>query len=1395
MCALADRRELTVNKAHDLKDTSNLHPSSAVSLLNISESQLVALHAVGIHTVRALAESRIFLAARDAAQAYYAGRTDEDTAENEGSDGNESEPMAPPESSPSEAIVVAESDEPEKVSPVETLRDDLHMRMVRDLANWPPYLEARAIMETHAKAFVAEEDPDAPGDLLPKTGQYATETLRYRRAFIDQVIGTDAMNAPDLAEAGQISLDASGSRDIGFSKPAEGAVIDFEQSWRPKGLSLGQLLHSVGLAPGESTNVAVIDWRRTDRASLEESVSQEDAVSATTTQRRSISDVQYAVATESQSGRSEIDSYARTKSSAGGGGGTLNLGIASFGGGGSSASSTTEGEVVTVSSSMGRRAIGASELQKINASTMAASTAVRNKRASVVKEVEQRENETITTRNITNYNHSHALSVHYYEVVQIYDCETHQRDATRCLFVPLKLFDFENRDLISRYRSVLFSSALNDYTLDLLKRMTDQVKINFLMDFKVTSVGSKQWVPRDTLLTELFVSANGFDYDIEAVSSIEIFTRGSRNPVRPKSGRTQQEGKDVPDGRYILEEPIPFSDLFRIDALTGKHDERVLLSLNLKSLDGTILSASVRTTTFESHRRQLLSFSTSISDDQLSDILNEEALHYSRAIWSQMSAAHWAALLGSVCYKGRLLAEQIDFQPVTTFGNYVCFPWHTPPFDFSSVEELLDVERSVAERKFVFKPEVDGNQIEMYSRFEEFWRWESWKRLNLNGDASKSIEVPLPTEGVFAEAVLGRYNASEKLDITRFWDWQESPIPHQPPAIAPVNAGSRAIADGTTSPTLAPSSAALLQPQALPDPTGLTSLLTAVATNNMFRDMSGRDASAGALQTALEASNEGAAQAGSLAAQNMSRMVDLEQEKVRAARDVMMAYMGAKGGGGGKSSNSRTGALINQGKKIDKLKDRGSSGPTSGGVPSSGGTPNSGRANQGKTQGGAAGPPGSTPISREEEAFRVAANPIGSAVEAAYQNGSNSLPEGAVAGPGGIPVGGGYPIAASDPLDAEVILSHPDLVSIRQMTEEQIKTRFPNTKPDNPIGEEERKRAIIRNYIFQAEWIEASNTTIFLEGTNKRVKLLTYLIYDFPVGESAIQLDDVKHLKNLLERRGRALRDNNVELRLQISGTADSTGPTTINKELALARAERVARLLSSQHYRVSYKASDSPVIPDGDGLEVGRSLNRSVTIQESTVKLPSQLHPRLDEQIPEILKLARAKLETQKAGNPDADIGLTILDLYEEGLGPYKRGGNLEIASAERVTEYHSVYAVRLANKKTSPWYSSNGMPVYRADTFFTDVRPLIDRVLHYASSLALLHDDDASADTVVDIVIVNARHLWEGFKRHRMFNDANADNSGSAWKVMENEFYARANNSNSIYYVAFEKYKGLIQ
>ena len=96
-----------------------------------------------------------------------------------------------------------------------------------------------------------------------------------------------------------------------------------------------------------------------------------------------------------------------------------------------------------------------------------------------------------------------------------------------------------------------------------------------------------------------------------------------------------------------------------------------------------------------------------------------------------------------------------------------------------------------------------------------------WVRRHADYSTTAEDLVPLPSGGVFAEAVLGRSNSAEKLDITRFWNWQDSPIPLPAPDIAAVQAGSRAQQDDTTTPSgLRRPGSRVQQPAGAPRPRG-----------------------------------------------------------------------------------------------------------------------------------------------------------------------------------------------------------------------------------------------------------------------------------------------------------------------------------------------------------------------------------------------------------------------------------------------------------------------------------------------------------------------------------------------------------------------------------------------
>lgn len=145
---------------------------------------------------------------------------------------------------------------------------------VRDLSVYPPFRAAKEILN---RVFFPEQlesfDPESPADLIPKSGEFPTERVQYTSLVLDRILRPD--DAPpliDLAGPNFAPIDASqvAAADFGFNTLGLGMLLTLNQSWL-QGVTLGHLLHSMALAAGESTRIAVIDWsrktkRRTNRS-------------------------------------------------------------------------------------------------------------------------------------------------------------------------------------------------------------------------------------------------------------------------------------------------------------------------------------------------------------------------------------------------------------------------------------------------------------------------------------------------------------------------------------------------------------------------------------------------------------------------------------------------------------------------------------------------------------------------------------------------------------------------------------------------------------------------------------------------------------------------------------------------------------------------------------------------------------------------------------------------------------------------------------------------------------------------------------------------------------------------------------------------------------------------
>jgi len=210
-----------------------------------------------------------------------------------------------------------------------------------------------------------------------------------------------------------------------------GYVLGMRQNWEPTGFSLGDLIYSLPLAPGEVQRLAVRERRETlatfDRESLSvrEQRAFDEAVSSST------NSIFSSALDESGSGSTTWNS--RSNGGNAGGGFSL-LGFSLGGGGGwSNASGSTTG------TSSASRNFVSSSVEQFNATVARQSATARQAARTSMRLASSRDSEEVTTRVIANNNRLHALTVQYWEVLRHYSVSSRPDDVTLVAFVPLQL--------------------------------------------------------------------------------------------------------------------------------------------------------------------------------------------------------------------------------------------------------------------------------------------------------------------------------------------------------------------------------------------------------------------------------------------------------------------------------------------------------------------------------------------------------------------------------------------------------------------------------------------------------------------------------------------------------------------------------------------------------------------------------------------------------------------------------------------------------------------------------------------------------------------------------------------------------------------------------------------
>jgi hypothetical protein len=690
-----------------------------------------------------------------------------------------------------------------------------------------------------------------------------------------------------LRDASAQLADLEGYRD----KVKVGVVNEFRLAWYPLGHSLGQIQHSLPLAPGESVNLAVIDWTRRDVDTRSEDTKEAEQLYHNQRRDRTITETVNAAVNEYQSGSSFM---------AGGGlslGASVATGAAASGPAGA-AIGLVGGLAASLggssSDSRGHRDITANTVQKLSDNITQASAAMRELQSTVVVQTTQSEKESIETRTVVNYNHNHSLTILYYEVLRHFRVVTESVGRRPVVLVQIPkdwIAGWDDPDQNKRYvadqnilenRAALQAALINPKLAEGFDAIERIVHDKRTTNAKWRAWNAMGWPILPPWFPPPIPPAPPLPLDDKTFTHITITIK--------VGGWISNPDRDHQD------------EYARIYAK--------LVGPNNKSSQAQTDLSKLTTGGDEGAENQLnpygslsIASQTSIFSGKLKDEINWSEINtvYIGVDPQKMEKIAIAYIKVAAIDKNgdsQILIEQdygdghlvinkpyTVYLPILTKNRPSPPPYPAPPMprddqidDEVKRQELYDhlsrhpahyrralyLNQNVSDHAqqldnirlndgSTVLEKVENRPLEMVGDVVAYpctdGRWADHIRQVIMDSADPDVPedpsderlVTLPTRGLFAEAKLGHCNASEEIDNTRFWDWQKSPIPHFAPEIAPTTPVTPQPQQPNLAPTPFPQSLVnIVNPPAAPDPTGLAAALNVLGTPNIFRDMSGR---------------------------------------------------------------------------------------------------------------------------------------------------------------------------------------------------------------------------------------------------------------------------------------------------------------------------------------------------------------------------------------------------------------------------------------------------------------------------------------------------------------------------------------------------------------------------
>ena len=804
--------------------------------------------------------------------------------------------------------------------------------------------QARATMSAAMSSFTATASTSPELLELLLSSVYAQRGLKRlpKRVPLNRMFPVDWDSTPTFYEATSI---------------AHGHLLHFKQVWYADGYSLGDLLYSLPLAPGQKKLISVVDWERREQATREEFTSAEEGLQAALSRDRDLSEVVSGTLSESMQGgsRNTTVGFGAGKGSAGNGsyygfnfGGVMGV----SGGFGSSDSNAFQAS---------SRDLSSSSLQSLRDRTLQSASAVRNLRSTIVQTARQGEAVRATTEVVANHNHCHAVTIQYFEVLRHFKVTQELTDVQECLFVPLPMTEF-TRPKVMRWRESL-SLYLKRRELAPAFDATRRIQKNWSEEFTPLARFADELVnaifgeltltiliplppfpekpkpkPEETLEeTEAAVRKALIPTEGPLGVILTIATLGANQLTNATAEAINSAAKATAQGAQALAESLMnelsaeerfakfqqevmpaaaagFVDQLELYALVGASEVRLngadftlvsdyrpgtplLVSLRGRittpvsraSISALVIksgvplppgcraivnSASLRYET--NHFRYSLINDSRVNDDIDLPIVATTSVTTPPAPplppLPPGFPTDWIQIPGMVPVRGgngamlsapldeweqraprledvRLSAELIEHLNANLEYYHHAIWWTMDPnrryLLLDGYEAPNAGGRSVASVVDNTLIGIIGNslilQVAPGNRLDPGFKMDTGVTLLEHYDPQSPAppsRVSLPTRGVFAEAVMGDCNACEKIDDSRFWRWEESPI-DEPPALDVTAVASRRSEPNFGTPTPFPTPIVSIQnaPQA-PDPTGLAAALETL-TKQSFPDITG----------------------------------------------------------------------------------------------------------------------------------------------------------------------------------------------------------------------------------------------------------------------------------------------------------------------------------------------------------------------------------------------------------------------------------------------------------------------------------------------------------------------------------------------------------------------------